>query len=302
MYRSFGQQLQPPSLDCYSGYVVGLASLVQCVGFISSTAIRTASLGIPTCDNASNLPLLLQTQPLTNTRLSQSRSHRLVWLFELLGLDYELKIYLRNKEYRAPKELEQVHPLGKSPVVEVIKADGTKLVLAETGHIIQYVVSHFDTHKKLVPTSETDQVLVDYFLHFTEGTLQPQFVALLVLSMAKTKSPFFVSPLVGAISNAVSLAYYRPELLKSLTYLENHLKNKTGAYFVGDKLTGADVILSFPIGENLFGDASRASQIAGGDVAAKFPNLKKWADLIKEDPALQKANSVVHEKDPSAKL
>lgn len=226
----------------------------------------------------------------------------MVWLFELLGLDYEIKIYKRTKEYRAPKELEQVHPLGKSPVVEVVKADGSKLVLAETGLIIQYVLSHYDTQKKLAPVSDDDQVWVDYFLHFTEGTLQPQFVALLVLTMAKTKSPFLVSPLVGIISNAISGAYYRPELLKSLTFLDNHLKNKKGGYFVGDKLTGADVILSFPIGENLFGDAKRASLIAGSDVGQLFPHLKSWAKLISEDPALQRANSVIHDQDPSAKL
>ena len=128
-------------------------------------------------------------------------------MLEELNLDYELKTYKRTKDFRAPAELEKVHPLGKSPVIEVIR-DGKSLVIAETGHIIDYLIKNYDTSKKLVPATEEDKEQVDYFLHYCEGTLQPLLVSLLVNGYAVQMAPFPVKFLVRMITNELNKAYY----------------------------------------------------------------------------------------------
>lgn len=221
---------------------------------------------------------------------------------EELHLDYEIKYFKRTKEFRAPPELTKVHPLGKSPVVEIHKKDGSSpIVLAETGHIISYIVSHYDFDKKLTPKTESGQELVDYYYHFAEGSLQFYLVALLVGLIAKKKSPWIGKFLVAKVVDTMNDQYYLTELLKSLDFLEGQLAKKKGGYFVGDELTGADIILSFPIYECVFQDLPRAKEIMGGaDLKAKYPHLSAWCDLIIKEPlylkALEKTNKGIKAK------
>lgn len=222
-----------------------------------------------------------------------------------MKLEYELKVYKRTKDYRAPPELSEIHPLGKSPVIEIFKAGKSKpIVLAETGYMIDYLLRNYDTEKRLVPDNEDDRELVSYYLQFAEGTLQPFLVSLLVNNMAKKLAPFGAGFLVNKVVLQINSAYYGPELVKSLDYLENNLKNSPGKYFVGDKLTGADIILSFPVYENVFSDPQRASEMAPGkiDIPTRFPTLKAWSDMISKEPNLVKANEIIKAKMSSSKL
>lgn len=235
-------------------------------------------------------------------RLDHSRAQRIVWLLEELNLDYEIKYFKRTKEYRAPPELEKVHPLGKSPVVEVYQKDSSSpIVLAETGHIISYIISHYDTNKKLTPKSESGQELVDYYYHFTEGSFQAYLVSLLIGVFAKQKSPWVVRFLVNKVIDTINQQYYLTELIRSLNFLESQLAKKNGGYFVGDKLTGADIILSFPVYECIFNDLPRAKEIIGdADLKKLYLQLSAWSELISQEPlyvkALEKTNQGIKAK------
>lgn len=214
-------------------------------------------------------------------------------------MNYELKIYKRTKEFRAPKELEKVHPLGKSPVIEIIREGKEPLLLAETGHIIQYVVENYDTTNILKPSTPEEKELVDYYLHFTEASLQGFLVALLVGQIAQTKAPWGTGFLVKLVTSGINSQYFQPELLKSLKFLESQLaKKSTNQYFVGNKLTGADVILSFPIIDNLFSNPARASTISGGEVnlVRDFPNLHAWTENVLKLPSYVKTNEIIDKK------
>ncbi|CUM47829.1 unnamed protein product [Debaryomyces fabryi] len=237
--------------------------------------------------------------------LEKSRSHRILWLLEELNLEYDLKVYRRTKDYRAPPELNKVHPLGKSPVIEIIKPGrSSPIILAETGFMIDYLIRHYDTEQILVPDNEDDKELVNYYLQFAEGSLQPFLVSLLVNNMAKKMAPFGAGFLVNKVVLQINALYYGPELMKSLDFLENNLKKNKGKFFVGNKLTGADIILSFPIYDNVFGDLERTKAMTGGkiDVVAKYPTLKAWSDTISKEPKLLKANEIIDAKAGVSKL
>src|SRR5450631_4628870 len=76
---------------------------------------------------------------LTLHHLNDSRSQRILWLLEELGLPYEMKRYQRDATTRlAPPELTAVHPLGKSPVI----TDG-EVKIAESGAIVDYVIRKY---------------------------------------------------------------------------------------------------------------------------------------------------------------
>lgn len=211
----------------------------------------------------------------------------------MLGLEYTLKKYLRDANFRAPAELKKVHPLGKLPVIEIIDDGGERLVLAESGHIFQYLIAKHNPNKKLLPTSDLDQEKVDYFLHYCEGTLQGLLVSLLVNSKVKAMVPFGLGFLAGRIIGAMNKGYYGSELSKNLQYLESVMQAQHAAgseFFVGQTLTGADMILSFPLWESLFRDPQRASQRLGENVdyATKYPHLTQWAQKLESFPELQK--------------
>jgi len=123
--------------------------------------------------------------------LNQSRSHRILWLLEELNVDYELKIYKRQPNMLAPPELKEVHPLGKSPVLEVQAEGLPPIVIAESGAIIEYLLDHYgpDFIPKRYPEGKEGQVGAEtpewirfrHFMHYTEGSLQPNLLLSLVM-------------------------------------------------------------------------------------------------------------------------
>lgn len=187
--------------------------------------------------------------------LENSRSQRVLWLLEELGLPYEVIRYERDKKtMHAPPELKKIHPLGKSPVIE-----DQGRALAETGAIVEYLVEQ--SGGRLGPSANREIVLrYRHFLHYAEGSMMPPLLALLVVGRLG---------LLGKPARKPLLAMFR----RHLDWLEAELGAR--AWFAGDEFTAADIMMSFPL--------EAARQRAGLD--ADFPNLLDWLERIHARPA-----------------
>lgn len=216
-----------------------------------------------------------------NRSLETSRSSRIVWLLEELGLDYSVKAYSR-KSGASPASIKEIWPIGTFPVVQVFE-DGKTVTLAESGHIMNYLVQHYDKAGKLTP-APADQVLVDYYLHFAEGSLQLHFVTLFVGFLFTRKA----TAEGKAVVEKMQKLYTLERLLTGLRFLDTQLSKKGGGFFVGDKLSLADIMLDFPINDNLF-LGGLLGMYGVEDPEEMFPNLYKWHLLTKGLPNRVKA-------------
>jgi glutathione S-transferase len=206
--------------------------------------------------------------------LNNSRSQRILWLLEELGLDYEIKKYQRDpKTMLAPPELKAVHPLGKSPVI----SDGG-LVVAESGAIVEYLVGRYG-NGRLVPADGTPERLrYTHFLHFAEGSAMSPLLMKLVFDRVESgPMPFFVRPVARAIARKVKSTFIMPNIAGNLAYLEAELGKAT--WFAGEELSGADIQLSFV----LEAAASR------GGLDARYPRLSAFLERIHARPAYRRA-------------
>ncbi len=172
--------------------------------------------------------------------LNNSRSQRILWLLEEIGVAYSVKHYQRDaKTNLAPPELKSIHALGRSPVLT-----HGDLVIAESGAIIEFLVDNYAPHLK--PISTQDNLQYRFWMHFAEGSLMPPLVARLVLGKAREKAgPFFIKPIVNKLVDGIIDAYYGPNLEQSLKYVNDHLTDNE--WFAGDNLSGADIQMSFPL-------------------------------------------------------
>ncbi len=191
--------------------------------------------------------------------LNDSRSQRILWLLEELGLEYEIVSYVRNKDTSlAPPELKKIHPLGKSPVLE----DGGKII-AESGTIIEYLI---DTHGKgdFKPTVGTDDYWrYNHFLHFAEGSA----ILPVMLMMYTSRLGEAAAPLQPRIQE---------QLASHFGYLESEIGSKD--FLVGDDLTGADIQIAFVLeGPKAFG------------LIADYPNLCRYVDKLQSRNAYLRA-------------
>jgi glutathione S-transferase len=203
--------------------------------------------------------------------LEHSRSQRILWLLEELGVPYEVKRYARNtKTMLAPPELKAVHPLGKSPV---ITEDG--VVTAETGAIIETLI---DRHGqgRFRPAAE-DPAFADYryWLHYGEGSLMPLLVMKLIFGSIPPKTPALIRPIAKAIVGTVGKQFLDPNLATHLGFVEQQLQGRQ--WLAGDALSGADILMSFPM--------EAAGTRAGGD----YPNIREYVTRIQSRPAYQRA-------------
>jgi glutathione S-transferase len=206
--------------------------------------------------------------------LENSRSQRVLWLLEELGLPYEIEHYQRDaKTMLAPDSLRAVHPLGKSPVV----SDGENTV-AESGAIIEYLVERHGAGR-LVPAIGTPEHLrYRYWLHFAEGSAMPPLLMKLVFDkVASAPMPFFVKPVARGISAQVLKSFVMPNIERQLGYMEAELAQRP--WFAGAEFSAADIQMSFPL--------EAAAQRAGLD--AKRPKLMAWLGRIHARPAYQRA-------------
>jgi glutathione S-transferase len=187
--------------------------------------------------------------------LENSRSQRVLWLLEELGLPYEVKRYARDaKTMLAPPELRRVHPLGKSPLIE---DEGR--VVAETGAIVDYLVEK--AGGRLGPPGNREEVLrYRHFLHYAEGSMMPPLLAMLVVKRLG---------LLGRPARAPLQRMFDVHL----DWLETELANRP--WFAGESFTAADVMMSFPL--------EAARHRAGLDEGR--PNLIDWLHRIHARPA-----------------
>lgn len=205
--------------------------------------------------------------------LNNSRSQRLLWMLEEIGVSYELRRYERDAQtMRAPDSLRAIHPLGKSPIL----TDGDH-VIAESGAIIEYIV---ETHApQLRPQAGSDAYRdYVYWMHFAEGTLMPPLlVKLLAVRISQAKVPFFVKPIIKGISKQLETSYAGPENELNLGYINQHLAGRK--WFCGDTLTGADFQMSFPL-------EAAASRIPDFQI---YTNIENFLDRIHARDAYKRA-------------
>ena len=206
--------------------------------------------------------------------LNNSRSQRVLWLLEELGLAYEIKRYQRDPQTMlAPAELRQVHPLGKSPVV----TDGG-LTLAESGAIVEYLVERYGNGRLVPPAGTPERVRYRYWLHFAEGSAMPPLVMKLVFDrLEKSPMPFFVRPVARALAGRVKKGFIEPNLRRQLDFMEAELAARP--WFAGSELTAADIQMSFPL---------EAAAVRGG-LDAKRPRLMDFLARIHARPAYRRA-------------
>ena len=195
--------------------------------------------------------------------LKNSRSQRVLWMLEELGLEYQIKRYERDpRTMMAPPELKRIHPLGKSPVIEDLDADGGR-VIAETGAIVEYLVEKADG--KLGTPAHRDAALrYRFWLHYAEGSImQP-----LLLKLVVSRIPLMGKPAMKRIQPMVDF---------HLDYVESELAQRP--WFAGGEMTAADVMMSFPL------EAARSR--AGLD--ASRPPTIAWLEKVHARPAYQAA-------------
>lgn len=211
---------------------------------------------------------------ITVHHLENSRSQRIVWMLEEIGVEYEIKRYERDpKTQLAPAELVKVHPLGKSPVI----TDGSK-VIAESGAIIEYLSETYGNGKFIPAPGSDDYWQCKYWLHYGEGTLMPLLVMKLVFDKVKSSPmPFFIKPIAKGISNKVMEAYLGPNLEKNMGFVEGYLGEHE--WFAGDSLTAADIQMSFPL------EASMDRYLKGGH----YPNIRAYVERVHNRPAYKRA-------------
>ena len=195
---------------------------------------------------------------ITLHHLENSRSQRIIWLLEELGLPYEIKRYERDpKTSKAPQSLKAIHPLGKSPMIE---DDGD--VIIETAVIVEYLVEKAGG-KLGAPNDKNGARLYTQYLHFAEASLMPPLYASLVIG----RLGLLGLPARSAVRRMVT---------EPLAWLETELESRD--YFAGDSLTAADIMMSFPL-------EAAGTRLGLGE----FPNLKAYLDRIHSRPQYKTA-------------
>ena len=204
--------------------------------------------------------------------LNNSRSQRVLWLLEELGLDYEVKRYEREPSMQAPASLRAVHPLGKSPVI----TDGDR-TLAESGAILEYLAEAYGNGRFVPPAGVPERLRYTYFMHYAEGSLMPLLVMKLIFSRIPSQVPALLRPVGRMIAGGVDRIRLEPQLAMHLAFLESELAQRD--WFAGRDFSAADIQMSFPL--------EAAAARAG--LGTSFPKLAAFLDRIHARPAYKRA-------------
>ncbi|QKQ73921.1 glutathione S-transferase family protein [Nostoc sp. TCL240-02] len=195
--------------------------------------------------------------------LNNSRSQRVLWLLEELGIDYEIKFYERDqKTMLAPASLREVHPLGKSPVIT--DAENT---VAESGAIIEYIVERYGNGQLILPSGTPERLRYTYWLHYAEGSAMPPLVMNLVFNRF-------------GLGDSVNEGFIAPQIklhFDYFDYIEDELGKST--WFVGEEFTAADIQMSFPL-EIVAVEA---------ELISSRPKIKQFIERIHARPAYKRA-------------
>lgn len=203
---------------------------------------------------------------ITVHHLDHSRSQRILWLLEELGAPYELKLWKRGRDFRAPKELRAVHPLGLAPIVVV---DGD--VLVESGAIIEGLLDRLEGGDALRPAHQIDGFRM--WMHYAEGSLMPPLLVKLLTTKLRTAPPFPIRLFTGVVAGQLDAAYTDKQIDLHLSFVEDHLEDRE--WFL-DAFSAADVQLGFPL---------YAAMQRGGE----RPAIRAWLDRCAARPAWQRS-------------
>ena len=205
---------------------------------------------------------------ITIYHLDTSRSERIVWLMEELGLDYKLELHLRQPNGAAPDALKAIHSLGKAPIIR----DG-ETVLAESGAIVEYIVNRHANGRLAVAPAAADYARYLYWIHFAEGSLMSLMIVALVLSRIPggDKTPAGMRVL--------------DRMRTMLAFVDGELA--AGPYFVGGQFTAADVMMTFTF--------TTMRHFLDYDLAP-YPNIVAYLKCIEARPAYRKAMSLAGPK------
>lgn len=212
--------------------------------------------------------------------LEKSRSQRILWLLEELGLPYELKLYKRDPAtLLAPPALKAIHPLGKSPVV----TDGD-VTLAESGAILEYLADQFEQGvqgdlEHLIPVrGSIEQRQCRFWMHYAEGSLMNWLVMKAVFVVLPSRPmPFFVRPVARQLCRQVLTVLVDPNLTTAMEFMESHLEKHL--WFAGDRLTLCDFQMSYAV----------ESVLSRGTQSDLYPRLLAYRERINARPAYQRA-------------
>ena len=210
---------------------------------------------------------------LTVHHLENSRSQRILWLLEEMGVDYDIKRYGRDKETSlAPPELQDIHPLGKAPV---ITDDG--VTVAESGAIVEYLVNEYDDGTMLPAEGTPQRLAYTYWLHYAESSLMPLMLLSLIMNRVETKSPVLIRPVARKIFDGVRATYFNPNLKRHLGFMESTLAEST--WFCGEQMSAADCQMSF---------ALEAAEVRT-NLSDEYPHLAAFLQRIRSRPAYKAA-------------
>jgi glutathione S-transferase len=204
--------------------------------------------------------------------LNNSRSQRVLWALEELGLEYKIKHYKREPSMLAPASLRAVHPLGKSPVI----TDGDK-TLAESGAILEYLADTYGDGKLRPASGTSEHLRYRYFLHYAEGTLMPLLFMKLVFGRLPTRVPWFMKPVAKAIAAGTDKSLLNPQIGANFMFLEMELAQRE--WFAGPEFSAADIQMSFPL------EASAARS----PLFKQLPKLSSFVARIQARPAYKRA-------------
>lgn len=208
---------------------------------------------------------------ITLHHLDQSRSLRIIWALEELGLEYQIKHYKRLPTLAAPPELKAVHPLGKSPVL----TDGD-LTIAESAVILDYLQTTYDSKNQFKPQNPQDLMQYNYWMHYAEGSLMPYLVMTLVMTNMPKHVPFLIRPIAKKISEGVRGGFINPRLKEHSAFLEDYFSQHQ---YAAGEFSFADIQMSFPV---------MAMQQRTQN---KMPQIAAYAERIQQRPAYQRAKA-----------
>jgi glutathione S-transferase len=205
---------------------------------------------------------------ITIYHLSTSRSERIVWLMEELGLDYKLERFQRESNGAAPEPYRIIHPLGKAPVIR----DG-ETVLAESGAIVDYIVHRYGGGRLTIEPEAAAYARYLYWLHFAEGSL----MSLMLIALVVSRVP-------GGNASPPGIRVLA-RMKQMLGFVDSELG--AGPYFVGQTFTAADVMMLFPFTTlRLFLEYD----------LAPYPNILAYLARIEARPAYRKAMALAEPK------
>ena len=209
---------------------------------------------------------------LTVHHLNNSRSQRVLWLLEELGVAYDIVRYQRQPDMRAPAELRAIHPLGKSPVI----TDGDKTI-AESGAIAEYLVGTYGNGRLIPPPDTPERLRYTYWLHYAEGSAMPPLLMKLLFTLMPRRAPALLRPLVRKVCSQALFAIVNPQLKLHMAFWESELSKSE--WFAGETFTAADIQMSFPL----------EAAAARGGLEQGHPKAIAFLERIHARPAYQRA-------------